>query len=325
MDERHGVKVDTKHPVLTWLCEYSMYLLNRLEVSKDGKTAYERCKGKKARVLGFEFAEKVLWKLRPVTNFQEKINARWGHGLFLGVRLQSNELIVMDQETKKIKYVRTARRVPMEQRWDARNLEWVQAVPWNTGNDDGDADGEVPEFDFKHGPGTRLTEGEMEEIQANKAPKILHRAHLKKADFEKFGYTDRCGGCSAHLRGLHVQPHADHCRRRMEKHLEEDVRVQNAKVRLGERGKKRKEAGIEESKKLQDIEEAAMQEEDPEKLKALFEEYRQEYLKESAAEGEGDDKRRRLKDIETEAFQTDDPVRLDELYTEYMQEAKRQK
>ena len=102
MDERHGVKVDTKHPVLTWLCEYSMCLLNRLEVSKDGKTAYERCKGKKARVLGFEFAEKVLWKLRPVTNFQEKINARWGHGLFLGVRLQSNELIVMDQETKKI-------------------------------------------------------------------------------------------------------------------------------------------------------------------------------------------------------------------------------
>ena len=52
----------------------------------------------------------------------------------------------------------------MEQRWDAGNLEWVQAVPWNTGNDDGEADGEVPEFDFKHGPGTRLTEGEMEEI-----------------------------------------------------------------------------------------------------------------------------------------------------------------
>ena len=25
LDERHGVKVDTKHPVLTWLCEYSMY------------------------------------------------------------------------------------------------------------------------------------------------------------------------------------------------------------------------------------------------------------------------------------------------------------
>ncbi len=37
------------------VCEYSMYLVSRLEASKDGKTAYERCKGKQAKVLGLEF------------------------------------------------------------------------------------------------------------------------------------------------------------------------------------------------------------------------------------------------------------------------------
>ena len=97
--------------------------MNRLKVSVDGKTAYERCKGKEAQVLGLEFAEKVLWKL-PTGAKMEKINVRY-FCLIIGVRAQNNELIIVDQETKDIKYVRTVRRVPLEQRWSADNLEWV--------------------------------------------------------------------------------------------------------------------------------------------------------------------------------------------------------
>ena len=33
LDEWMAVKIDTLHPVLTWLCEYAGLLLNRLEVS----------------------------------------------------------------------------------------------------------------------------------------------------------------------------------------------------------------------------------------------------------------------------------------------------
>ncbi len=79
-------------------------------MAKGGKTAYERCKGKKAKVLGFEFVEKVLWKHRPRAAHQEKLNARWCHGLLRGARRGSGELIVIDEKTKKIEYVRTARR-----------------------------------------------------------------------------------------------------------------------------------------------------------------------------------------------------------------------
>jgi hypothetical protein len=38
MDERFGVKVDVRHPVLTWLCDYAGYMMNRTEVARDGKT-----------------------------------------------------------------------------------------------------------------------------------------------------------------------------------------------------------------------------------------------------------------------------------------------
>ena len=63
-------KTDTKnlvgHAVWAWLAEYASYALNRLEVGNDGKTAYERAKGKKAKVMGVALGEKVLWKRRPI-------------------------------------------------------------------------------------------------------------------------------------------------------------------------------------------------------------------------------------------------------------------
>ena len=72
------------------------------------------------------------------------------------------------------------------------------------------------------------------------------------------------------LRGIYPQPHAQHCRRRMEKHLEDDVRVKNAKERLEER-KKLQDEGATQCQELKDIEEAAMKEDDLSKLGVLFE------------------------------------------------------
>ena len=108
----------------------------------------------------------------------EKINARWGYGLFMGVRARSNELIIVDRDTNGLKYVRTVRRVPLEQRWSVHNLEWVRAVPWNRGKEDEEADGDIPEFDVKQGPGRTLTPGEREEIATQETANIVQRAHL---------------------------------------------------------------------------------------------------------------------------------------------------
>jgi hypothetical protein len=219
--------------------------------------------------LGLEFGEKVLWKYGANGPKMEKLNPRWGYGLFIGVRAKSNELIIVDQETQDIKYVRTVRRVPEEQRWSADNLAWVQAVPWNTGKGDPEADGELPEFDVKQGPGRRLTPGEVEEIATKETLDIARRAHLRKTDFDKFGFTDRCPGCSAMIRGLRIQPHAEHCRRRMDKNSEEDIRVKNAKIRLGKRSRRAREEQQDQDgetdakrKKLDDIENEATAEED---------------------------------------------------------------
>ena len=52
LEERVGVMLGADHPVFAWIPEYAALLLNRSEISKDGRTAYERRKSKKANTLG---------------------------------------------------------------------------------------------------------------------------------------------------------------------------------------------------------------------------------------------------------------------------------
>ena len=67
-------------------------------------------------------------------------------------------------------------------------------------------------------------------------------------------------------------------------------------------------------RRLDDIEEAAMIEQGPEKLNDLFEEYRREYLKERPQAEAGEGKRRKLQDIEDELMETNKGPKAEELY-----------
>ena len=80
-------------------------------------------------------------------------------------------------------------------------------------------------------------------------------------------------------RMLGFTPGTPGARRRMEKLLDDDVRIKNAKVRMKERGANISEQASVKKRKLDDIEDRAMREQDPGKLEKLFEEYREEYEK----------------------------------------------
>ncbi len=64
LEHRWSLRIGITHPIWTWLVEYVGYLWTRFSVGKDGKTAYERCKGKKVKAMGMEFGEGALWKRR---------------------------------------------------------------------------------------------------------------------------------------------------------------------------------------------------------------------------------------------------------------------
>ena len=234
LDERYMTRISAEYPIVIWMCDYASYLLTRLGVGRDGKTATERSKGKKASVLGVDFGEKVMWKGRPAGAMQ-KLEPRWEYGIFIGVRRRRSGEVYVATEGKMIKTARKIRRVPEEDRWAIANLDLVRHVPWNLGNDDKEADGLASEFDFKNGPGARMTAEEVENI-ASKGPsgREPHPAHLSKKGFEEHGCTDRYPGCSTILRGMRLQPHTIQCRKRMADILEGDARIENMRTRIAD-------------------------------------------------------------------------------------------
>ena len=62
LEHRWKAEIPTGHAIYAWMSEYCSFLLNRFEVGADGKTSYERLKGKKAKLQGLDFGEGVWFK-----------------------------------------------------------------------------------------------------------------------------------------------------------------------------------------------------------------------------------------------------------------------
>ena len=86
IEEKWMVKLDPENALWTWLVEYAGWLVNRAEVGHDGRTPYERLKGKKARLPGKEFGEAVMWKRRLQGGPLGKLSCLWSDGIYLGVK-----------------------------------------------------------------------------------------------------------------------------------------------------------------------------------------------------------------------------------------------
>lgn len=116
LESRVGQAVRNCGPnLLAWLIEYSSVLWNRYAVASDGKTSYERLRGKKSRMLGFAFGEKVLWRnSTPAAHPSNKLGSVWAEGVYLGHTTLSAESIVGNSEG--VFKTRAVRRVPLEGR-----------------------------------------------------------------------------------------------------------------------------------------------------------------------------------------------------------------
>ena len=79
------MRIPARHPVMPWLVEWAAVVLNRYEVGKDGRTAYERRKGTPAKTFGLEFGEAVLWKRKPTGGHLGKLMCLWEDGAFLEI------------------------------------------------------------------------------------------------------------------------------------------------------------------------------------------------------------------------------------------------
>jgi hypothetical protein len=121
LQSRLGKSLSAKERVVAFIPECVAYLFNRLHQGSDGKVPYERVKGKRPTTLGVEFGEKACWK-RSLGNVEQKLNTRWGKGIFVGVIRTSHEVIIANEEG--IIQARDIIRLPYEQRWGEDCVKW---------------------------------------------------------------------------------------------------------------------------------------------------------------------------------------------------------
>ena len=220
LESRWKVKIPVDHPVICYIIEYAAFVINRFEVGHDGKTNFERCKGKKAKTLGIEFGEAVHWKRKPIGGALGKLSVMWEDGVYLGIKGKSGEVIVATKTG--IWKARTVQRKPMSERWTPGSVDEVRHVPWRTSDNDPEVDGERPRV-------IRLTPEEEEVEREVMSRAVPRRANISKEDLVEHGYTARCPGCLAILRGTARQGHSDECRKRMEAALEGTEKMTEAK------------------------------------------------------------------------------------------------
>ena len=134
IDERISTDLSGSSKVLCWLVEFAALLINRYSVGHDGKTPYERLKGKKSNMFGFEFGERVLFRRVPVSAKLAKLDSLWNIGVFVGYRSATGEYMVVTPEGAL--KTRTLRRQPQEERWRREDVESMKYTPWTTNDHD---------------------------------------------------------------------------------------------------------------------------------------------------------------------------------------------
>ena len=127
LEGRLGSRVSGSSPIFSWLVIHAAKTLNRYHIGKDGRTAYQRWKGKQFRREVTEFGEQIMY-LRTGSVGRDKLQPRWELGTWLGVRDESGEIIV--GTPVGVVKARDFKRLPsVEERWKSECVLGVQGSP----------------------------------------------------------------------------------------------------------------------------------------------------------------------------------------------------
>ena len=231
LETRTGQRIPTDAVILQWLVRWVAMLHSRFRRGSDGKTAYERQRGRKCSLEVIPFGESVHYRRLDVDENRNKLESRWEDGIWLGHARGSSEVLIGTREG--VVRSRAIRRRPEEERWDAVSMLSVTGTPARPNPQMPGHD--VPVHIEVPIPDTREVPGEPAPARVETEAR---RTYLKARDFVKHGWSEGCEGCRRLKAGnMGARPHSEACRRRMEDILERegDPRWLRAKERADEK------------------------------------------------------------------------------------------
>ena len=97
MQQKSQLVIKDDHPVMAWIPQHAGFLLSRFQVAANGKTAYERLKGKASRRALVDFAEKGVFMPVGAQGHMNKLHSKWESGRFVGIRPRSDEALIVTE------------------------------------------------------------------------------------------------------------------------------------------------------------------------------------------------------------------------------------
>ena len=213
-------------PILPWAIRHGAWCYCRFAVGADGRTGWERARGKPYKAVLAQLGETVLF-LRPLRQRRTKQKGRFQRGIFLGRVDRTDEVMVAQGN----RLVRTTKflRLPENEQWSAASVEALRGLlPWK------------PERPSEEEAAPLLPPGPLTSADAGPAgpdeEPEPRRKYLTQRLLDKYGRTPGCPGCQA--RGGVRRAHTEACRKRLERAWEEDAlkRMAELEADLAEAG-----------------------------------------------------------------------------------------
>ena len=201
LEDKAKIKLQSTDPILLWLIRWVAMAYSRFKVGADGKTNYERQKGRKCLLEVVPSGGGVRFKQLGETAAQRNsLESSWSEGVWLGHARGSSEALV--GTASGVIRAWTIRRMPEGERWNAdaiSKMQWTPSRPSTA----------MPGL---HIPiAINIEEGKLAgapvETTQRQEEKKARRVYLKATGFDAHGYTDGCDGCARLQAGMDPRPH----------------------------------------------------------------------------------------------------------------------
>ena len=220
LEARLNKKLPITHALIPWIVEHVSLLMNAVPRGSDGRTPWQRIKGRAFNQTMYEFGEMIMYKYPtkgPAHHPDANMGSRLGGGVFLGYKRDSNQYLV--GVDTGVTSARSILRNPQADRWPETAITSVKATPWSL-----------------HERVQRVVleqPAEEQHDEARQEPTTnFRRLKIVKQDLTDFGYTEGCSQCDHYLRYGLRRPgftHSEACRQRI---MNELGKTDTGRVRL---------------------------------------------------------------------------------------------
>ena len=216
LEHRLTTRLEVTQNVFAWLVEHAVDLHNKSFVVSNGKTAYEKMKGKKYRGEVLPFASPVMLRAMVVSRLSV-----YG-SVWLGKRFHTEEHLVTRVSDGVVVRTRSVQSLPNTM-FHGTFLDKIVGAPWApTGVMKGKEEVVCP---------ARLRPEDPVEIFE---PFIPRNMRISKAIINRFGYSRWCPRCRALTQGVAstTLAHSRECRERIERLNSKSAAIQSSKHAL---------------------------------------------------------------------------------------------